>query len=53
MSTTPVKLPEILEKIADLVLAHKPKQNNAQKKRGKTKSPTSSSPRTKRPTTPQ
>jgi hypothetical protein len=36
MSTPPVKLPDILEKMADVVLAHKPKtKTKAAKKRKK------------------
>lgn len=38
MSTTPAKPPEILDKIVDLVLAHKPK-NKAVKKRKKKAKP--------------
>lgn len=36
MSTPPVKPPEILDKIVDLVLAHKPKPKKTAKKRKKT-----------------
>jgi hypothetical protein len=43
MSTTPPKLPDILEKMADVVLAHKPKTTKAKmekkRKKGKTAQP--------------
>ena len=37
MSTTPPKLPEILEKMADVVLAHKPKPKAKSAKKRKKK----------------
>jgi hypothetical protein len=39
MSTTPVKPPEILDKIVDLVLKYKPKKKGASEKKKSSRSP--------------
>jgi len=46
MSTTPAKPPEILDKIVDLVLAHRPKPTN--KKRKSSSAPQAPKPKPKK-----